>query len=83
MTGGDANRLRWRCRRGMLELDALLHAFVEDGYRDLGPSEQLAFSRLLGREDIELYEWLAGREEPPADLRSVVDKLRSCKVRKL
>jgi len=67
----------------MLELNALLLAFVEDGYRDLGPSEQLALFRLLGREGIELYEWLAGREEPPTDLRSVVDKLRSCKVRKL
>ena len=67
----------------MLELDALLQSFVEDGYRDLDPSERLAFSRLLGREDIELYEWLAGREEAPTDLRSVVDKLRSCKVRKL
>lgn len=67
----------------MLELDALLQSFVEDGYRDLDTSEQLAFSRLLAREDIELYAWLAGGEEPPADLRSVVDKLRSCKVRML
>jgi antitoxin CptB len=83
VSGDAANRLRWRCRRGMLELDALLQSFVEDAYRDLDPSEQLAFSRLLGREDIELYAWLAGREEPPAELRSVVEKLRSCKVRKL
>lgn len=75
------NRLRWRCRRGMLELDALLQSFVEDGYRDLDPSERQAFSRLLGRQDLELFEWLAGREEPPADLRSVVERLRSCKVK--
>ena len=67
----------------MLELNALLLAFVEDSYRDIDPSVQLAFSRLLGREGIELYEWLAGRDKPPTDLRSVVDKLRSCKVRKL
>ncbi len=83
MTGDADNRLRWRCRRGMLELDALLHAFVAHGYGDLGPSERQAFSRLLGREDMELNEWLAGREEPPTELRSVVEKLRSCKVRKL
>lgn len=61
---------------------ALLHAFVEDGYRDLGPSERPAISRLLGREDIDLYAWLSGRGEPPTDLRSVVEQLRSCKVRK-
>lgn len=75
------NRLRWRCRRGMLELDALLQSFVEDGYRDLDPSERQAFFRLLGRQDLELFEWLAGREEPPADLRSLVERLRTCKVK--
>jgi len=78
-----AHRLRWRCRRGMLELNALLLASVKDSYRDFDPSKQLAFFRPLGREGIELYEWLAGRDKPPTDLRSVVDKLRSCKVRKL
>ncbi|MGQ9686820.1 MAG: FAD assembly factor SdhE [Thiobacillaceae bacterium] len=75
------NRLRWHCRRGMLELDALLQSFVEDGYRDLDPSERQAFLRLLKRQDLELFEWLSGREEPPADLRFVVERLRSCKVR--
>jgi antitoxin CptB len=82
VSGDETNRLRWHCRRGMLELDALLQSFVEDGYRLLDPSERLAFRRLLAREDVELYAWLAGREAPPADLRPVVDKLRSCKVRK-
>jgi antitoxin CptB len=82
VTEGVPNRLRWRCRRGMLELDALLHAFVEDGCRALGPSEREAFSRLLDREDVELYAWLAGREDPPTELRAVVDKLRSYQVRK-
>lgn len=82
MSGDAMHRLRWRCRRGMLELDALLQSFVEDGYRDLDPSERQAFFRLLERQDFELFEWLAGSGEPPADLRSVVEKLRSCKVKR-
>ncbi len=83
MTGAELNRLRWRCRRGMLELDALLQSFIADGYEALGPLERAAFHRLLEREDIELYAWLTGREAPPTDFRFVVDKLRSCKVKQL
>lgn len=64
----------------MLELDAVLLSFLDNAYRDLDPCERVAFSRLLRRQDIELYVWLAGREEPPADLSAVVAKLRSSKV---
>lgn len=76
------NRLLWQCRRGMLELDALLQAFLRDAYADLDEPERRAFDRLLQHDDIELHAWLAGRGEPPATLRAVVQKLRSCKVRK-
>ncbi len=81
MTEVSANRLRWRCRRGMLELDTWLATFLDTVYPLLGDEQQQAFSRLLDREDPELYQWLAGREDPPADLQSVVAKLRTCKVR--
>lgn len=81
MTGETQNRLRWRCRRGMLELDALLLAFLESDYPLLGAKDRQAFSRLLDREDLELYNWLAGREAPPEDLRSLVDRIRTCIVR--
>lgn len=32
-------RLRWACRRGMLELDVLLMPFVEEGYDALSAEE--------------------------------------------
>lgn len=83
MSSAELNALRWRCRRGMLELDALLQSFLADGYQALALIERAAFHRLLERDDIELYAWLTGREPPPADLRFVVEKLRSCKVKRL
>lgn len=64
----------------MLELDALLQAFLRDAYRDLDESERRAFERLLQQADVDLYDWLAGRGEPPADLRAVVARLRACRV---
>ena len=30
----DETRLRWQCRRGMLELDLMLETFVEKRYAD-------------------------------------------------
>ncbi len=64
----------------MLELDALLQAFLSGAYRDLDESERRAFERLLQQADVDLYDWLAGRGEPPADLRAVVERLRACRV---
>ena len=40
-------RLRWSCRRGMLELDVLLGNFLEEAYFGLTPSEQELFVKLL------------------------------------
>lgn len=81
MTGESLNRLRWRCRRGMLELDALLLAFLEVGYALLDEPDRLAFSRLLDREDIELYDWLTGQQAPPVELQALVDRMRTYTVR--
>ena len=53
------NRLRWRSRRGMLELDLLLLPFFDEVYRDLEEDQQLVFQRLLEQEDPELWVWFS------------------------
>ena len=40
----DFSRLRWRCRRGMLELDLLLGRFVNEHYRELDGAGRTASS---------------------------------------
>lgn len=57
-------RLRWRCRRGLLELDLLLEAFLHEGYADLAPDEAAAFEALLGLPDPQLLRYLLGLESP-------------------
>jgi len=59
-------RLTWACRRGMRELDLLLAAFLERGYRHLSVTEQRIFEDLLECPDPLLYDYLMGRL-PPAD----------------
>ncbi|UHD17337.1 FAD assembly factor SdhE [Thiocapsa bogorovii] len=60
----EIRRLRWQCRRGMLELDHLLDRFLDLGYRDLDQAQRLAFVRLLGEQDQRLSDWFMSRKEP-------------------
>jgi len=59
----DKNRLRWACRRGMLELDVLFMPFVEEAYDDLDAQQQDAFRRLLTCDDPDLFAWFMGHQK--------------------
>jgi len=58
------NRLRWKCRRGMLELDIMLQSFLENGYSKLEPEDINYFEQLLDYEDNPLFELLMGKMQP-------------------
>jgi succinate dehydrogenase flavin-adding protein (antitoxin of CptAB toxin-antitoxin module) len=75
----EADRLRWRCRRGMLELDLVLARFLDEQYPHLSPSEQRAFESLLDTPDDALLQMITGDTlvaEPR--LRPLVERLRLC-----
>lgn len=57
-------RLRWACRRGMLELDIILNDFLDSQYGVLTEGQQKAFENLLGATDQELFRWLVHHEIP-------------------
>lgn len=60
----DQKRLKWACRRGMLELDLLLGRFLEEAYPKLSPEMQTRFAELLTYTDPELWTWLTGQSLP-------------------
>nr|WP_274600225.1 succinate dehydrogenase assembly factor 2 [Thiocystis violacea] len=69
-------RLRWQCRRGMLELDHLLSRFLELGYRDLSEADRLLFARLLGEQDQDLHNWLVSRSAiPPTPYLELAERI--------
>lgn len=74
------NRIRWRCRRGMLELDAWLARFIETAFAGLAAEEQAQFEALIAAEDDDLYGWLTGREAPPAHFSALVEMIKATKV---
>mgnify|MGYP006180322881 FL=1 len=66
-------RLRWACRRGMLELDVLLAPFVEEGYDALSNTQKHDFERLLASDDPDLFAWFMGHAKSnDASLQSLV-----------
>lgn len=73
MTENDPefNRVRWQCRRGMLELDLLLMDFLDNQYPELPPILKTDFVRLLNYPDQMLHDWLLG------DGLAVVPELQS------
>lgn len=70
-------RVRWACRRGMLELDVLFQPFVEAHYEALADTDKQTFIRLLECEDPELFAWFMGHEQcPDQQLAAMVVKVR-------
>lgn len=71
------NRLLWRSRRGMLELDLLLQGFIETNFDTLTPAQIDAFTRLLETSDDILLDFLLHRSIPTdAPLAALVTAIR-------
>jgi antitoxin CptB len=72
-----STRLRWQCRRGMLEIDVLLNGFLERGYTELDTDQKGHFERLLCYPDQILIEWLMERKQPrDGDLAQLIPHIR-------
>ena len=71
-------RIRWRCRRGMRELDQLLLRWVDRRWSDADERERGVFLRILECEDDTLWRWCMGLETPrEKDLDEFVGSLRA------
>jgi antitoxin CptB len=57
-------RIRWRCRRGMLENDLILTRFLDDKGAALTEEQVTMLDKLLALTDNELWDLIAGRAEP-------------------
>ena len=78
MDTAKLSRLRWRCRRGLLENDLILARFMDLRAATMTDDEVAGLDRLLRLSDNELWDMLAGRAEPDdAALRPLVTALRA------
>ena len=72
----DLDRIRWQCRRGLLELDLLLARFLENELPGLNPEQLQLFNELLAESDTEILAWIMEQEEPPARYEKLLSVLR-------
>ncbi len=59
-------RMRWRCRRGLLELDIVLGRFVEH-YAALDAAQRVVFDELLELPDNTLWDMISGKTDAVKD----------------
>ena len=60
----EIKRLRWRCRRGMRELDQLMLRYLDTRWPIADDAERKLFLQLLDCEDDKLWRWFMGLERP-------------------
>jgi antitoxin CptB len=68
-------QLRWRCRRGMKELDILLERYVERRWQQAPPEERAAFEGLLEVQDPVIYGYCLGSAAVPDHLAALVERI--------
>ena len=74
----ELRKLRWRCRRGMRELDQLLERWLDQGWRQSPTREREVFLRLLDTEDDTLWRWFLGHEvSSDVEIASLVERIRA------
>ena len=71
-------RLRWRCRRGLLENDLVLERFLASRGDALTDAEAAALDHLLDLPDNDLWDLIAGRADAKdASVVPLVEVLRN------
>ncbi len=70
-----ANRLKWKCRRGLLELDLVLQHFVDTHLQE---RDVEVLSQLLDLQDNDLWDIVSGRSDRyDAKFGEIVARIRA------
>ena len=54
----EINRIQWKCRRGMREIDLLLREFSKNSLEKLNDDQLSVFEEILNYDDQTLYDFL-------------------------
>lgn len=71
-------RVRWRCRRGLLELDIVLGRFVAASYAGLSAAERQIFEQFLDMPDNPLWDMISGKQDAVSgEHTALLEKIKS------
>ena len=78
ITTDSLSRLRWQCRRGMLELDLILNEFMDRGYDALDDGQKNIFKQMLDYPDQLLFDLLLDQmKSSDREVASLVTHIRN------
>ncbi len=82
MNATELNRLRWRCRRGLLENDLFIERFFARHAATLTEAQAEGLRTLMDLSDNDLLDLLLARQEPAGELErdDVMQVLRMMRV---
>ena len=70
-------KLRFRAwHRGFREADLILGPFADNHAQSLAADELDTFERLLEENDHDIFGWIVGRADAPADFSALIERLR-------
>lgn len=74
----EKKRMRWRSRRGLLELDIVLERFLAHGFDQLDQAQLADYRRLLELDDNDFLDVVNGKAElADGALMAIVYQLRA------
>ena len=68
LTATDISRLKWRCRRGLLENDLFVERFFQRYESSLTVTQAEGLQQLMDLADNDLLDLLLARKEPEGEL---------------
>jgi antitoxin CptB len=85
LSTGELNKLKWRCRRGLLENDLFIERFFLKHESALTVSQAQGLQSLMDLPDPDLLDLLLARSEPVgeldnSDVRAVLQLMRDAPV---
>ncbi len=74
----ELDKIRWHCRRGLLELDLILEKFNQQYLGSLDPEQLECFKELLAYYDNDLLDLVKGRAaSPDRRYEDILQRLRT------
>ena len=79
----EKSRLLWRCRRGIKEMDIILQDFIYNSYDKLSDKNKKNFSELLDEQDLDILNWVMGRDKPADNkLINIINIIKTSRTKK-
>lgn len=73
----EYSEYKWRCRRGMLELDILLNSYLDKNYKTMTREQGAAFDEILDYPDQVLLDLLMGNmQSSDQSVNMIVKRIR-------